>query len=80
MPASETDEEAAQGLFGGEGNITEYIVELGFSVRNTTKSEVDAMHRGALKRGALSRVGAKVEGLQDKGAERKADRHKVQPE
>lgn len=80
MPASERDVEIARRMFGSEGNITEYIVELGFSIRNTTKSEVDAMHRGALKRGALSRVGAKAEGLQDKGAERKADRHKAQPE
>lgn len=70
MPASKRDVEFARAAFGDKGNITEYIVRLGVSIENTTWSEVDAMHGGRPAGG----------GLQDKGEERQADGHKVQPE
>ena len=49
----------ARALFGSKGNITDYIVRLGFSVENTTKSEIDKMCRGRASGG-----------LQDKREER----------
>ena len=45
MPASKEDVEAARGLFGPEGDITEYIVRLDCTVENTTWAEINAMHR-----------------------------------
>ena len=59
MPPSERDVEMARARFGSKGNITEYIVRLGFSVENTTKSEIDKMCRGRASGG-----------LQDKREER----------
>ena len=59
----------AKAIFGSKGDITEYIVRLGVSVENTTKSEIDAMCRG-------SPTGC----LQNERGERQADRHEIQPE
>ena len=64
VPAGERGEETAKKLFGCEDDITSYIVRLGFSVKNTTRSEVDAIHAGRRDRGA----GAA--GLQDQGTKR----------
>lgn len=46
MPASEKDIETARQLFGCKGDITEYIVDLGASIENTTWSEINAVRRG----------------------------------
>ena len=40
----------AKRMFGEEGSITEYLVRIGISVENTTRSRADAMHRGAIDR------------------------------
>ena len=58
MPASKEDVEAARGLLGGKGHITEYIVRLGISVENTTWAEVAAMHRAPPSNRTPSKVDA----------------------
>ena len=70
LPASERDVEIAKRMFGGEGDITEYIVRLGISVENTTRAQADAIHRGDLDRKAAPGTDAAGGGLQDKGEER----------
>ena len=71
----------AKRLFGEEGSITDYLVRLGISVENTTRARADAMHRGTIDRETAPGTGAGGNGgLQDEGAERQADRNKVQPE
>ena len=50
MPPSERDVEIARSLFGSKGDITAYIVRLGISVENTTKSEIDKMCKGRPRR------------------------------
>ena len=46
MPASKRDKEIARAMFDCKGDITAYVVRLGVSVENTTRSEIDAMCRG----------------------------------
>ena len=41
----------ARSLFRTKGDITAYIVRLGISVENTTKSEIDRMCKGRPRRG-----------------------------
>ena len=70
----------AKRMFGEEGSITEYFVRIGISVENTTRSRADSMHRGAIDRETAPGTGAGGNGgLQDEGADRQADRSKVQP-
>ena len=70
LPASERDVEIAKRMFGGEGDITEYIVRLGISVENTTRAQADAIHRGDLDSKAVPEADAAGGGLQAKGEER----------
>lgn len=46
MPASKRDVEIARAMFDCTDDITAYVVRLGVSVENTTRSEIDAMCRG----------------------------------
>lgn len=80
MPASEKDVEMARRLFGCEGDITEYIVNIEIGVRNTTRAEADAIHRGQVGDGVRVPQWMRGDLSQGKGAERRADRHEVQPE
>lgn len=66
MPASKRDKEIARAMFDCKDDITAYVVSLGVSVENTTRSEIDAMCRGR------PAAGGGAGGLQDEKRGRKA--------